>query len=295
MDNLAAERNLLRLKYLEYKVHEHRIEEAWKRFENAGFKPLLIKGWAAAQYYDTPSDRLFTDVDIVVSPEDYHRAETFLEEFPVAATIDLHRGTRHLDTTPFEYLYQNSQIKRCGKTDVRVLCREDHLRVLCVHWLNDGGAKKDKLRDIYYAVKNRPADFDWDKCLNVVSRTRRKWILCTIGLAATYLGLDVSELPFAERVQEIPGWLIKAVEKEWRSGVAITPLHFLLHDRKKLWQQIKKRIPPNPVQATVEMEGEFDNQPRIFYQIGDLLYRLPPSVRRIAAKLKSGKLHNRQS
>lgn len=152
--------NLRRIKLLKYKVHEHRIEKAWKRFENAGFKPLLIKGWAAAQYYTESSERQFNDVDLVFAPEEFERAEKLLEEFTENTAIDLHKGTRHLDTLPFDTLYANSQIIKCGQTAVRVPRPEDHLRILCVHWLVDGGAKKDKLWDIYYAVENRPPDFD---------------------------------------------------------------------------------------------------------------------------------------
>lgn len=291
---LESEINLRRIKLLSYKVHEYRIERAWKRFENAGFKPLLIKGWAAAQYYTEPSDRRFNDVDLMFAAPEFSRAEKFLEEFTENTAIDLHNGARHLDTLTFESLYSNSQILKCGKTDIRVLRPEDHLRILCVHWLIDGGAKKDKLWDIYYAVKNRPIDFDWDRCLNVVSRTRRRWILCTIGLASKYLGLDVSDTPIADSVKEIPQWLITAVEKEWQSDTLIIPLHFLLNDGAGLWRQIKKRIPPNPIQATVEMEGEFDDKPRIFYQIGNLLCRLPPAVRRIAGRFRRLKSKNHQ-
>lgn len=91
----------------------------------------------------------------------------------------------------------------------------------------------------------------------------------------------------ADGIKHIPKWLITAVEKEWQSDTIIIPLHFLLSDRKELWRQVKKRIPPNPIQATVEMEGEFNDQTRILYQIGDIVYRLLPSVRRIAGRLKA--------
>ena len=280
--------NLLRLKQLNFKVHEYRIEKAWKRFENAGFKPILIKGWAAAQYYSEPSDRQFNDIDLTVKPEEFTRAEFFQNNYRGDNTaIDLHRGLRQLDTLSFDELYRRSQIVKCGQTEVRVLCREDHLRVLCVHWLIDGGAKKEKLEDIYYAVENRPAEFDWNRCLNVVSKTRRRWIVCTIALAVKYLGLDLKDTPLADETVEIPKWLIKALEKEWRSDVPLLPIHYYLTNRKELWRQIKKRIPPNPIQATIDMEGEFDNRPRMFYQAGDVFFRLKPSVKRITKRLFS--------
>jgi Uncharacterised nucleotidyltransferase len=287
---LEEQTNLLRLRQLNFKVHEYRIEKAWKRFENAGFKPILIKGWAAAQYYDNPFDREFNDIDLVIEPKDFDRAELFQNSYHEDNTaIDLHRGLRQLDTLSFDELYNCSQIVKCGQTEVRVLCREDHLRVLCVHWLIDGGAKKEKLEDIYYAVKNRPPEFRWDRCLNVVSQTRRKWILCTIALAGKYLGLDLKDTPLADEIVEIPGWLLKALEKEWRSDVLLLPIHYYLNNRRELWRQLKKRIPPNPIQATIDMEGEFDNRTRIFYQTGDIFFRLKPSVKRIAKRLFSRK------
>lgn len=280
-NNIASGENIFRWQKIALKLHEYQIEEAWKRLTDAGFRPLLIKGWAAAQYYDEPAERSFNDLDIAFAADEFEQAESFLKEKAEDLTIDLHKELKHLDTQPFNYLYLNSQLIRCGKTDVRVLCREDHLRILCVHWLIDGGAKKDKLRDIYYAVENRPADFDWEKCLNVVSLIRQRWILYTIGLAHRYLGLAISDLPFADELKQIPEWLIKAVEKEWQSDTFIIPLHLVLKDWKTFRKQIAKRIPPNPIQATVEMEGDFDKYPRLFYQIGSVFFRSLPSVKRV--------------
>jgi hypothetical protein len=272
---------------LSYKVHEYHLEKAWMRFENAGFKPILIKGWAAAQFYTEPIKRRFNDIDFIIEPDKYDEAMKFLESFNENTAIDLHKGARQLDSLSYESLYANSQTIKCGKTEIRILRPEDHLRVLCVHWLTDGGAYKIRLWDIYYAVTNRPANFDWERCLNQISPTRRKWIVCTIGLACKYLGLNVQDTPIVEEVKDIPQWLIKTVEKEWKSEVKLIPLHYFLHDKKKLFRQIKKRIPPNPIQATIDMEGEFDNRPRIFYQIGDIFFRLTPAVKRIAKSLIS--------
>jgi hypothetical protein len=278
--------DLIGLNTLTYKVHEYNLEKAWIGFENTGFKPILIKGWYIAQFYNEPFSRRYSDIDLIINPKDYSEAIKFLQSFKENIAIDLHNGARHLDSVSYENLYENSRLVKCGETEVRVLRPEDHLRVLCVHWLTDGGENKERLWDIYYAVANRSKDFDWDRCLNVVSEKRRKWIVYTIGLAHKYLGLDVSDTPIAHEVGNFPKWLIETLEKEWKSDERLIPLHQCLHDKKRLFKQIKKRIPPNPIQATIDMEGDFDNKPRIFYQIGDIFFRLKPSITRLIKTLR---------
>lgn len=275
--------NLLLLKL---KVQEQRLEKVWRQFEAAGFKPILIKGWATALNYPNPADRLYVDVDLVFDPSEFEKAQKFVEQNNFDLAIDLHKGARHLDSLSFDQLYQNSILKPCRDIFIRVLSDEDHLRVLCVHWLNDGGAYQEKLWDIYHAVDNRRKDFDWDKCLKVVSKKRRRWVICAIGLAHRYLGLSIDDLPFALEAEKIPKWVIKTVEKEWADEVKLMPLHYYLRDKKKLWQQIKKRVPPNPIQATIEVDGEFNNTPRIFYQIADIAKRSIPSWKRIRETLR---------
>ncbi|MGH7006282.1 MAG: nucleotidyltransferase family protein, partial [Alphaproteobacteria bacterium] len=147
-------------------------------------EPILIKGWAAARNYPPNEPRFFGDIDLAVSVGQFAAAESiiFSPEAP-AVGVDLHRGLRHLDTVDFETLFSRSLLFDLDGTMIRILRPEDHLRVLCVHWLTDGGAYKDRLWDVYYAVANRPDDFDWDLCLKSVSETRQKWIVTTIRLA----------------------------------------------------------------------------------------------------------------
>lgn len=275
---------------LQRKLAEHRILEIFEEFRRRRIEPILIKGWAAGLKYSRPYERYFSDIDIAVDPSDYRRALEAAREFNPA--IDLHEGLRHHDTLEWNDIYENSKTVALEDAEIRILREEDHLRVLCVHWLTDGGAFKEKLLDVYYAVKNRSSDFDWNRCLNVVSRRRRRWIICTIGLAHRYYGLNTDDLPFADEARDLPGWLIAALEKEWKSGVRLLPLSDCLHDRAMLGRQILKRIPPNPVQATVEMEGDFDARRRIFYQCGSVGVRLLPSFRRFlkTIKIKTSKI-----
>ena len=247
-------------------------------------EPILIKGWAAARFYPEPSERYSNDIDLVVAPAECGRVSEILKNFENRILIDLHCGARHLDALSFEDLFANSTLVKCGETGIRVPRPEDHLRILCVHWLSDGGEKRERLRDIYYVLENRPADFDWARCLNAVSETRKKWIVCAIALAQKYFGLDVSGMPSAVRTADIPRWVIETLEREWANPVSLIPLHQSMSDAGQFFRQVKKRIPPNPIQATIDMEGEFDERSRIFYQIGDIFRRLKPSLKRFSEK-----------
>lgn len=283
---LSKEQNDFYWLTLQNRVNELKISEAFEFMESLGFEPILIKGWAVARFYPQIWQRRFIDIDLCVAPKDFEKAKKLLETPQgFRLNIDLHKGLRHLDTLEWKNLFDNSEILKIENTPIRTLRAEDHLRVLCVHWLADGGAYKDRLWDIFYLVKNRPDNFDWDRCLNVVSLKRRKWIVCCIGLAHKYLDLDLADTPIASEAKNLPRWLIKTVEREWRTEVKLRPLQNCLHDRKLFWQQIKKRIPPNPIQATIELEGDFDEKSRAFYQFTNVFTRIFPAVRRISGRL----------
>lgn len=263
------------------KNQETKICEAFRLFREKGIEPVLIKGWAIARSYPPDKPRYCGDIDLAVSAADFSNAKTLHSTEEVKQlNIDLHNGVRHLDLLSWDELFRRSDIVMLNETEIRILAPEDHLRLLCVHWLNDGGAYKEKLWDIYYAVQNRPANFDWDRCLNAVTKTRRKWIICAIGLANRYLGLPIDDLPFSKEAKQIPGWVIKSVEKEWNTDVRLKGLTVYLGDPKALLKQVLKRIPPNAIQATIEMEGEFDDRPRLSYQMRNVLRRSKPSLKR---------------
>lgn len=272
---------------LRNRVHEENIKAAFEMFRAGGIEPVLIKGWAAAREYPEMHRRVFSDIDLCVSPGTFEAAqELILREGEIRLNIDLHRGLRHLDTLEWDDLFENSRIVRLGDAEIRILRPEDHLRVLCVHWLTDGGAYKEKLLDIFYLLENHLEDFDWERCLGKLSETRRGWILKTIGVTRKFYNLETSRMPFASEVDSVPEWFIKALEKEWASGTKLVPLHTLLRNRREFWIQLKKRVPPNAVQATIEMEGRIDDSPRFYYQIGSFFLRLKPSIKRIYNSLK---------
>jgi hypothetical protein len=266
---------------LHAKIQDEKIKKAFQTFRANGIEPILIKGWAAARFYPNPRERIFGDIDLCIAPELFQKAvELFKDEEVKKLNVDLHKGFRHFDIVSWENLFENSCLVKLDDSEIRVLRAEDHLRVLCVHWLNDGGADKEKLRDIFYAVENRPENFDWDRCLQIVSEKRRKWIVCAIGLTQKYLGLSLKNTPIEREAGALPEWLVSTVEKEWKSNVRLKPLQACLKDRKQLIEQLLKRLPPNPIQSTIELEGSFDARTRIFYQIGSVFPRIIPSLRK---------------
>lgn len=286
MDNISEINDEIRWKLLKLKVLEEQIVTLFKIFRGNDIEPILLKGWAAGLYYPRHFERVFSDIDLAVSPAEFEKASGIVKEFDL--TVDLHDGFRKLDTLSWEHLFNNSVIEKIADYEIRILCPEDHLRVLCVHWLIDGGIYKEKLLDMFYLIEKSGDSFDWDKCLNVVNLKRQSWIINTIGLLEKYFGLDIERLPFKDRIGNMPMWFIETLEKEWQNPVPLRPLQTCLSNRSLLFTQIRKRVPPNKIQATVEMEGAFDDSSRLRYQINSMFYRILPSVKRIFKTLLTG-------
>ncbi|MEO8649029.1 MAG: nucleotidyltransferase family protein [Acidobacteriota bacterium] len=260
---------------------EKNLVDAFNLLRSAGIEPILVKGWASARNYPETRNRYYTDIDLAVSGEQYDAAAAGIAESGHRLGIDLHRELRQLDTTPWEQLFVRSVCLNINGTPVRILCPEDHLRVICTHWLVEGGINKERLWDIYYAVESRPNDFDWERCLNAAGPIRRGWTVTAIGLAHQYLGLRIDDTPIRDEALKIPAWVIRTVEKEWSLNLPLIPLTSCLSDPKMLLRQLRKRIPPNPIQATVEMEGRFDDGARLKTQMSNVFQRIGPLFQRL--------------
>ena len=276
-----------KFKILSFRVNEKMLAGLFAALQEINAEAIVIKGWAAARNYDRPWERAPGDIDLMVDPSAVDISKQ-LEGLNLG--IDLHLGPRHLDTLSFHDLYDRSLAVETDGVRVRILSPEDHLRVMCVHWLTDGGERKERLWDIYWAVKNRPEGFDWDKCLNTVSAKRRRWVLCTIGMAGKHLGLKLEGIPVAAKELEVPEWLDRAVQDRWEEGVTHIPIHRTLNNRKAFIAQLKKRFPPNPVMAVIGMEGSLDARTRTHYQVGYVLKQAGPSLKRLIRMVTRGRI-----
>ncbi len=288
--NSIEDRNSLNWLILNQKKLELDAVGVFGALKTIDVEAVLIKGLAAARNYSDTKPRNYSDIDIAVSRTDYQSTLDFQNgpDFD-ARRVDLHNELRELDTLPWDELFARSIVLEIHGGKVRIPCPEDHLRIMATHWLNDGGENYERLWDIYYAVANRPPDFDWSKCLDPLSSIRRGWILCTIGLAHKYLDLDISDLPFRAEATKIPSWVINALEREWASDLRTRPLQSCLKDPKLFLRQLRKRIPPNPIQATIQMEAPLDDRGRTLLQLRNIGRRTLPSLQRIAKVLMGRK------
>lgn len=263
---------------LENKIFERKIKEAFALLRKAEIEPVLIKGWAAARFYPENQPRPYSDIDLAVAPEAYKEARAILKN---STDIDLHEGFRQLDLLSWNELYERSEIVEPGELDIRVLSYEDHLRVLCVHWLTDGGAFRDKLWDVFYMLENRPPDFVWERFLSSNGEVRRFWFICVIGLAHLELGLNIDDTPVADEARNLPGWFLGAIEREWQNEVKLVPVVNNSGIVNLSFRQIIKRFTINPVLAMVMEEGDFRRDSVLKYQFKNFFSRLKDSVKRI--------------
>lgn len=283
-------RQAYRLHTLHAALHEHEIKEVFKYLRGEGVEPILVKGWAVARVYSEPGLRPYDDIDLIVHPGDFRKAETALKERAESNDwVDLHNGFGSLDERPFEDLIARSRLRAAGDVSVRVLSPEDHLRVLSLHLLRHGAFRPLWLCDIGAALEAQGLDFDWDRCLSG-SRPKADWLACTAGLAHRLLGAKVEGTPVARRAANLPGWLVPSVLRQWEKpfskyhGVKTHRASMATYLRRPggVLKDLRTRW-PDPIAATVSVGGPFNELPRLLFQLGNCIGRTAKFLGRISS------------
>lgn len=267
-----------RLHALQSAVHERNIQNALTLLRSAGVEPILVKGWAVARLYPDTGLRPYGDFDLCVEPKKYQAAARALEQQPNEPhQVDLHRGFKTLDHRSWEELYSRSSLVALGAVEVRVLCPEDHLRVLCFHFLREGAWRPLWLCDIAVALETRSTDFDWDLFTDKNER-RRKWFACAIALANLLLGASLDGIPEMLRAKHTPTWFLPTVLREWE--LRSMP-HRHTAPMGAAWRAPAQALKlkslsyhwPNPIEATIGVSGPFNEMPRLPFQLGNCAVR----------------------
>jgi hypothetical protein len=158
-------------------------------------------------------------------------------------------------------LHARAEVVECRGWQVRVPCREDELRLACVHFLCGGGWRATSLCDVALALETRPARFDWGRCLTE-DPVRRNWMALAAGLAASLLGARLSGTPFAGAEPTVPDWALRQVHAGFGSRPADQHLPaFGTLRLRSMPRAVLARWPPNPLTVTVSRGARFERLP----------------------------------
>jgi hypothetical protein len=256
-------------------VHEQQVEKVFRVLREAEVDAFLVKGWAAAILYEQNDLRPAGDIDVCVRPEHYGKALAALAESE--CSTDLHTSLGEIGERSFDELLARSTTVPLGAENVRTLCTEDHLALLCIHLLKHGGWRPLWLCDIAAAIESLPWNFNWDICLGKHEQ-RARWIACTFGLAERLLQADISGVPLDRDQMRVPDWITETVLYHWsrlfpgdtlpmRSAQLMS---VTLKQRRDILKGILERW-PDPITATFNLQGDVNNFPRFPYQLADFL------------------------
>ena len=252
---------------------EHRLPRLIADLRREGLDPLLIKGWSLVSLYPKAGQRPVGDIDLCVPPDQFPAAQRWLQGHPdQAREVDLHAGVSDLPDRSWEEVWQRSgQVEVQGGT-VRILCPEDQLRLLCLHFTRHGGWRPLWLCDIAAAAESMPALFEWDHFLagNDVSSS---WVRGMLALAGELLQASVPALP-------LPRWVLESVLGAWEApkvgdshSRVDRPLGSYLTRPWGWWRAIGQRW-PNALEAAFKMQASPSTQaPLCWHQLRYLLKR----------------------
>ena len=258
-------------------THETKLQKTFRLLRQAGVEPILIKGWAISRLYSRPGLRPSGDIDLFVRRNEYPIVVKFMKsEEARDCWIDLHARIFELADRDAGELFARSELQRCGDEDVRVLCLEDHFALLAVHLLKHGAWRPLWLCDLGLLLESMPQSFDWKLCLGKSAR-RANWILSAVSLAHRLLGARIGNDDIAERSAKTPSWLGSAVWKQWETPFwegheSLPVLAGYLRRPFDFVREIPNRW-PDPIVATINVRGKFNNNPRVPYQLCEMAAR----------------------
>jgi Uncharacterised nucleotidyltransferase len=266
---LAGLHDAWRLQTLHGAVFEERLAVAVSRLRAVSVEPLLAKGWAIARLYPRPGLRPYGDLDLYVRPSEYAAARAAVDSLPGIA-VDLHRGLPDLDERDHDAVLARAVRETAGRVEVRVLCPEDHLRLLCRHFLRHGASRPVWLCDVALLVETRGPGFDWDRVL-AGSRRRRDAVLAALGLAGALLGADLIGTPAVSA--GLPAWLVPTVLRQWGAGFGHRdPLATYLSRPAAFCAELRRHW-PNAIEASAALDAPFDGRSRLPFQLAHLIVR----------------------
>jgi hypothetical protein len=265
-----------RLHAVQSALHEVQIKEALEQLRSNGVEPILVKGWAIARSYVEPGLRPYGDIDLCVDPDQYSIAKKLVDNLATRdLRVDLHRGFDSFGQQSWSELYSRSQCAELDGVTVRTLAPEDHLRLLCFHFLREGAWRPLWLCDVAVATETRPADFDWELCLG--SNESRSYVGCTLKLAKDLLHADLNEVPETAFAKRMPAWLLPAVLKEWRVRSMYqrhrSPLTSGWRRPVTTLRSITSHW-PTAIEATINSHAALDETPRWPLQVGSCFRRI---------------------
>ena len=268
-----------RLLALQGKMQEARVARIFGVLRAANVEPILIKGWAVARLYPQLGLRPYGDIDLIVRPADYATARDIVASEAADVFVDFHELPFELEDRAMNELYHRSQLVACGAGNVRVLSTEDHFALLAIHFLRHGAWRPLWLCDLVVLLESMSSDFDWDLCLGR-DKHRANWIVSAIGLAQRLLDASISDSRIAARAREVPAWLVNCVLEQWTTPFAQAqapqrhpaPIRSFLRRPRGLLGDLVKRW-PNPILATVSVNGTFSTRRRVRYEFANWFVR----------------------
>jgi len=265
--------NAYRLHTVDALHQELRLAQALRLFASEGIEPVLAKGWAVARLYPQKGLRPYGDLDLHISPEAHAAARSLLPTCERdGLLVDLHRGVPKVDR-PWVDILERSGHADLGTTRVCVLGPEDHLALLCAHFLSHGAWRPLWLCDVAMFVEALPSDFDWAYLLSLPPREAEQ-VRLVVLLAHRLLGARLDRTPWGPEGR-MPGWLPTATLRAWERGghYSLTTRIALTERAPSAFLEAVRVRWPNPIEATVRWRAPFNGFPRLPFQIVDATVR----------------------